>query len=139
MTPLPEWAEEMRRLFRSGSTSQFILFGNVHDLVASPRGETTTYQALRHFLTEMMFEPFDVVVHYDRGRGIRVRKGGEHFHRFLQAYDAFRGTTWAKVDVGDDSLDLSGTLPRDAPRALELLNRFLRGSQMLTRTDGGPA
>jgi SpoVK/Ycf46/Vps4 family AAA+-type ATPase len=136
---LPEWAEEMRRLFRSGSTSQFVLFGNVHDLVASPRGEgataRTVYQALRHFLTEVMFEPFDVVVHYDRGRGIRVRKGGGHFHRFLEAYDAFRGTSWAKVDVGDDSLDLSGTLPRDAPRALELLNRFLRGSQLLSRVD----
>lgn len=132
---LPAWAEEMRRLFRSGSTSQFVLFGNVHDLVAAPRAGGAAYVGLRQFLTEVMFEPFDVVIHYDRGRGIRVRKGGEHFHRFLEAYDAFRGTNWAKVDKADDSLDLAGTLPRDAPRALELLNRFLRGSQMLTRAD----
>lgn len=135
MTALPSWAEEMRRQFRSGSTSQFVLYGNVHDLVAAPRKEGTAYVALRHFLTEVMFEPFDVVLHYDRGRGIRVKKGGPHFHRFLQAFDAFRGTNWAKVDVADESLDLSGTLPRDAPKALELLNRFLRGSQQLTSVD----
>ena len=134
---LPTWAEDMRRQFRSGSTSQFVLFGNVHDLVAAPRVDGTAYVALRHFLTEVMFEPFDVVIHYDRGRGIRIRKGGPHFHRFLQAFDAFRGTNWAKIDVADESLDLSASLPRDAPKALELINRFMRGSQHLTSVDEG--
>ncbi len=45
----------------------------------------------RDFLTEVMFAPFDVVIHYDRGRGIRVRRGGEHFHSFLKAFDALPG------------------------------------------------
>ena len=45
------------------------------------------YVSLRRFLTDVMFEPFDVVILYDRGRGIWVPKGGEHFHRFLQAFD----------------------------------------------------
>jgi hypothetical protein len=139
---LPGWAEEMRQLFRSGSASQFILYGNVHDLVAAPRsGEpgALDFVSLRQFLTDVMLAPFDVIIHYDRGRGVRVRKGGDHFHRFLKAFDAFRGTSWAALpDAGPDklaSLDLGNLLPRDPTRALELINRFLRGSQ--TRSTPG--
>ncbi|MEM9557483.1 MAG: AAA family ATPase [Acidobacteriota bacterium] len=149
MSLLPPWADEMRRLFRSGSTSQFVLYGNVHDLVPlgrrpgpvpSPRrpGAVPGHVSLRRFLTEAMFEPFDVVIHYDRGRGIRIEKGAEHFQKFLEAFDAFRGTDWAKLPVeavARGSLDLSATLPRDAARALELIDRFVRGSQALTRRD----
>lgn len=140
ISALPSWADEMRQLFRSGSTSQFILYGSIHDLVAMPDGDgdgRAHYVALRDFLTEVMFAPFDVVIHYDRGRGIRVRKGGEHFHRFLEAFDAFQGTNWARLPRApkDGALDLANVLPRDAPRALELINRFLRGSQALTKVE----
>lgn len=141
MSPLTPWAEEMRVLFRSGSTSQFILYGGVHDVVAAPaveEGGARRYLSLPTFLTEVMFAPFDVVLHYDRGRGVRVKKGGPHFYKFLEAFDAFQGTNWAKLpgkaNVGE-SLDLANLLPRDAPRALELMHRFLRGSQSLTRAD----
>lgn len=159
---LPAWAEEMRRVFRSGSSSQFLLHGNVFDLVpapsipgagaelaSAPAAATTeppasarTFLPLRRFLTEVMFEPFDVVLHYDRGRGIRVRKGGDHFHRFLKAFDAFGGTSWAGLpELPDktDVLELGNLLPRDARRALELIDRFLRGSRHRTvpGQDGG--
>jgi len=139
---LPAWAEEMRQLFRSGSASQFLLYGNVHDLVAAPKGGEPggfEFVSLRRFLTEVMLAPFDVIIHYDRGRGIRVRKGGDHFHRFLKAFDTFRGTSWAALpDSGPDklqSLDLGNLLPRDPGRALELINRFLRGSQQRQTAD----
>lgn len=136
--PLPPWAETMRQLFRSGSISQFILYGNVHDLVPlTPIEGPTAWVGLRRFLTEAMFAPFDVVIHYDRGRGIRVKKGGEDFHRFLEAFDAFQGTQWARLPKGEDILDLGNVLPRDAPRALELIDRFVRGSQSLTRVEDG--
>lgn len=140
MNALPFWAEEMRQLFRSGSTSQFILYGSIHDLVPLPDADGdghTRYVAPRDFLTDVMFAPFDVVIHYDRGRGIRVKKGGDHFHRFLEAFDAFQGTNWARLPHApkDGALDLANVLPRDAPRALELINRFLRGSQALTKAD----
>ncbi|MCB1054283.1 MAG: ATP-binding protein, partial [Acidobacteria bacterium] len=140
MSALTPWAEEMRGIFRSGSTSQFILYGGVHDVVAAPAadGGARRYLSLPAFLTEVMFEPFDVVLHYDRGRGVRVKKGGPHFYKFLEAFDAFQGTNWArlpeKTHVGE-ALDLANLLPRDAPRALELMHRFLRGSQSLTRVD----
>jgi ATPase family associated with various cellular activities (AAA) len=134
--PLPAWAEEMRRTFRAGSASQFLLYGNVYDLVAAPGAG---YVSLRRFLTEVMFEPFDVVIHYDRGRGLRVRKGADHFYRFLKAFDAFGGTSWASLpDTGPDkmeALDFANLLPRDAKRALEIVDRFLRAG--LARTEAG--
>ncbi|MEM7051262.1 MAG: AAA family ATPase [Acidobacteriota bacterium] len=136
MSHLPPWADRMRHLYRSGSASQFLLHGNVHDLVPLPGDEHPTYGSLRRFLTDVMFAPFDVVIHYDRGRGIRVRKGGDHFHQFLKAFDSFRGTSWAALpDSGEgkvETLDLANQLPRDAKRALEILDRFLRASQQRT-------
>lgn len=137
---LPGWADEMRQLYRSGSNSQFILYGNVFDLVEAPRdGDSQSYLSLRTFLTEVMFSPFDVIIHYDRGHGIRVRKGGDLFHQFLKAFDAFRKTSWAALpDTGPDkmtNLNLGNLLPRDATQALELINRFLRGSQQRVRSN----
>ncbi len=130
---LPAWAEEMRRIFQSGSASQFLLFGNVFDLVAAPAASgEARFVALRAFLTEVMFEPFDVVVHYDRGRGIRIRKGLEAFQRYLKAFDAFRGTKWSGMPGKDDAgemLELGNLLPRDPKSALELLDRFLRAAR----------
>lgn len=139
MSALPPWAKEMRELYRSGSNSQFILYGNVFDLVEAPGEESRRYLSLRDYLTSVMFAPFDVVIHYDRGRGIRVRKGGDLFHRFLKAFDTFQGTAWASLpDAGPEkvtSLDLGNLLPRDPKRALELINRFLRGTRIWRKGD----
>ncbi len=139
---LAGWAQEMRQAFRSGTTGQFIVYGSVFDLQPAPDGKGgVRFVSLRQFLTEVMFAPFDVVLHYDRGKGIRVRKGGDHFHRFLKAFDTFQGTAWASLpDTGADkmeSLDLSGLLPRDPKRALELIDRFLRASLARTKVEGG--
>jgi len=141
---LAGWAQEMRQVFRSGTTSQFIVYGNIFDLQPAPDGKGgVQYVSLRQFLTEAMFAPFDVVLVYDRGKGIRVRKGGDHFHRFLKAFDTFQGTSWAALpDTGPDkmeSLDLSGLLPREPKRALELIDRFLRGGLARTKIVEGKA
>ena len=48
---LPAWAAELRDLFRSGSTAQFLLHGNVFDLV--PAGGRLL--SLKAFLDEVMF------------------------------------------------------------------------------------
>jgi SpoVK/Ycf46/Vps4 family AAA+-type ATPase len=141
-TDLPSWAREMREVFRSGATSQFVVSGNVFDLVPAPDGKGgTDHVSLTRFLTDVMFAPFDVVVQYDRGKGIRVPRGGAHFHRFLKAFDTFQGTSWASLpDVGPDkmeSLDLGNLLPRDPKRAIELVDRFLRACLMRTRVVEG--
>lgn len=139
---LPQWAGEMREIFRAGTTSQFVLFGNVFDLVPADDGKGgRVYLPLPRFLTEVMFAPFDVVILFDRGKGLRVRKGGDHFHRFLKTFDTFQGTAWAGLpDVGPDkveTLDLGNLLPRDPKRALELIDRFLRGALARTRQVDG--
>lgn len=155
MSTLPTWAEEVRHAFRAGSSSQFLLYGSVFDLVRAPQTQTESsgerdlveavearpsdrarFVPLRRFLADVMLQPFDVVVSYDRGRGIRIERGGEHFQRFLEAFDTFRGTNWSGSKRGKDSpLALANLLPRDPHRALELLDRFLRGSQH--RTEAG--
>ena len=33
---LPAWAEEMRDLFKSGSVAQFLIHGNLFDIVPAP-------------------------------------------------------------------------------------------------------
>jgi hypothetical protein len=140
-TLLPPWAVEMREVFRAGTTSQFVVHGNIFDLVPAPAGERTEYVSLARFLAEVMFAPFDVVIHYDRGRGIRVRKGADAFHRFLKAFDSFQGTSWAALpDLGPNAvqtLELGNLLPRDPKRALELIDRFLRSALARTRLEGG--
>src|SRR5512142_1148021 len=105
---LPAWADEMRQVFRAGATSQFVLHGNVFDLVPCPDGKgATAWVALGDFLTSTMCQPFDVVVRYDRGKGVRVDppdpqrtdayKGVEEVFRFLKGVDAFRGTPFASL------------------------------------------
>ena len=69
---LPAWAGEMRELFRSGSVAQFLLHGNVFDIVAAPGSSGEPRQlSLNAFLDEVMFEKYDIILHYDRGKGIR--------------------------------------------------------------------
>jgi hypothetical protein len=140
----------MRQVFRAGATSQFVLHGNVFDLVPAPDGKGgTDFVSLSDFLTTAMFQPFDVVVRYDRGRGLRIRppdpqkadayKGVEEVLRFLKGVDAFRGAPAAFDAVAEkvDKLDLRDQLPRDPRRALEIVDRILAFARQRTRVQDG--
>jgi len=125
---LTPWAEEMRQVFRSDTVSQFVLYGNINDLVEAPEGRKPRFMPLQEYLAQVMFEPFEVVVAYDRGRGFLFHKGAEHFFGYLQAFDKFHGTSFATdggVSGPSKSLDSPGMLPRQPAQALELLDRFL--------------
>jgi hypothetical protein len=63
-----------------------------------------------------MFETFDVVLFYDRGKGILVKKGRDVFTKFLSMYDSFNGTSYASTP---------GLIPRDSHTSLELIGRFI--------------
>jgi hypothetical protein len=104
---LPAWASEMRDLFRAGSTAQFILHGNVFDVI--PAGGKQ--HSLQTFLDEVMFETFDVVLHYDRGKGIRATKGAEDYGKWLHEF------------AGEEMRTLA--VERRPGPALELLDRYL--------------
>jgi len=126
---LPQWAQEMKEIFRAETINQFILSDNINDLVPVKTDSTTDFVSLKQFLSDVLFIPFDVVIFYDRGRGITVLKGMEHFQRYLEVFDSFHGSSFAS-DAGIykdalKALESPGLLPRDPAKALELIDRFL--------------
>ena len=107
MSELPRWAVEMRDLFRSGSAAQFLIHGNVFDVV--PHGGRML--SVPSFLDEVMFPAYDVVLRYDRSRGVRATRGGEDWGNWL-----------------DQALGREGNLQsllREPGSALELIDRYL--------------
>lgn len=73
----PAWARELADLYFSGTTAVFALHGNVHDLIPCPAGAAPDYCNLPAFLAGQVFGSWDVVLHYDLGRGPRVLTGGD--------------------------------------------------------------
>jgi AAA+ superfamily predicted ATPase len=107
MIELPRWAEEMRDLFRSGSAAQFLIHGNVFDVV--PSGGRLL--SLPSFLDEVMFASYDVVLRYDRSRGVRATRGSEDW------------SDWIQKALGSEGNAM--TLMREPGSALELIDRYL--------------
>ncbi len=102
------WATEIIDLYESGASSQFILHGNVDDLVLLPISESSAkVVALDVFLRERLLTRFDVVISYDLGNGIRVEKGGDRFAEWPPA---------AKEDA----------LPKIPREAIIVLTHYLR-------------
>lgn len=73
----PPWARELAELYYSATTCLFVLHGNVHDLLPCPEGDTVNYCNLPEFLTRQLFGTWDLVLHYDLGRGLRPLSGGD--------------------------------------------------------------
>jgi AAA+ superfamily predicted ATPase len=126
---LPPWAQEMRSIFRAETVSQFVISGNIRDLVEHAGDAGPVFMPLKRYLADVLFEPFDTVLFYDRGKGIRIAKGAEHFHKYLESFDKFHTTRFA-ADSGAGSdparaLDFPGLLPRAPEQALELIDRFI--------------
>ena len=108
---LPEWAEQMSDLFRSGSVAQFLIHGNIFDVVPTDDASGKRLLSVKAFLESVMFAAYDSVLEYDRGRGIRLLKGGDDWGE------------WLKQAVGDQA---STTLQTREPGvALELIDRYL--------------
>ncbi|HEX4998676.1 MAG TPA: AAA family ATPase [Terriglobia bacterium] len=107
---LPGWAEQMRDLFKSGSVAQFLIHGNIFDVVSLEHSGNRRLMSVKAFLRDVMFENYEVVIEYDRGRGIRLTKGGEDWGEWLQQA------------LGKDAL-MAQT--REPGPALELIDRYL--------------
>jgi SpoVK/Ycf46/Vps4 family AAA+-type ATPase len=104
---LPPWAGEMRDLFRAGACAQFLLHGNIFDAVP----HDGRMLSVKSFLDEVMFASYDVVLHYDRSRGVRAVKGGDDW------------SEWLRGALGDDARNQSYL--REPGSALELMDRYL--------------
>ena len=112
---LPPWATEVIDLYESGACSQFILHGNVDDLLLLPvSGAAPRIIALDGFLRERLLARFDVVIRYDVGSGIQVEKGGERFAEWPPA---------AK----------EAALPKTPREAIQVLTVYLRFCANLAR------
>ena len=119
---LPTWAEEMRDLFKSGAVSQFLLHGNVFDSIPAFGLLEPRLLSLSAFLDDVMFEKYDVILHYDRGKGIRATRGGEDWGE------------WLKLALGDQA---SALMPlREPGPAMELIDRYILRSLNLQTMRG---
>ena len=114
--PAP-WAHDLIAAYESGSASQFILYGNVNDKMLVPRAaQTLSLGSLRDYLLNVLMAPFDVVLTYDLGNGIRVEKGGELF------------SSWPAVKQHPD-------LPKTPRPAIETLTHYFRYTSNLARLE----
>ncbi|HEX7446752.1 MAG TPA: AAA family ATPase [Pirellulales bacterium] len=115
--PLPEWfpgwAKELADLYFSGTTSLFVLHGNVHDLVYVRDAAGDRWCNLSEFLATQVFGAWDVVLHYDLGRGLRPLAGS----------DAARLQSMIQQLAG--KLGDVGAWPREPDPVLSLVDRYL--------------
>ena len=70
----PPWAAKLAELYFSGTTSSFVLHGNVFDLVRM-NADGSRWGGLAEFLAEQLFGRWDVILHYDLARGLRPIAG----------------------------------------------------------------
>ncbi len=113
----PAWARELARKYFTKTLTQFILYGNVRDLVPTNDGEgKRTYVPLRPFLTDDLFAARDIVVFYDRSAGIHFRdkESQKDFNRALSGFDTIFGTDYAQK------------LPKDPVRVFSVLENYFR-------------
>lgn len=113
----PGWAKEFARKYFTKTLNQFILHGNVRDLVHSLNAaKVTEYIPLRDFLTDDLFAARDIIIFYDRAAGIHFtdKDSQSDFNRALSGYDTIFGT------------DFASKLPKDPVRVLAVLDNYFR-------------
>ncbi len=114
----PSWANDLAEKYRGGTIIEFIVHGAVLDLVRAQGAKGgAEYVSLKTFLEEHIFPRRDAVITYDVSRGLTFTKEetAADFNRVVQAIDTASGTNYAAQG-----------LPRDARRALYLIERYLR-------------
>ncbi len=112
----PEWARMLAKKYLSRTLSQFILHGNIHDLVPVGDARQKKFLRLKTFLSEDFFGARDFVVFYDRSSGIYFRDEASQkdFNRALAGRDSLLGT------------DMAGKVPKDPVRAFSVLEQYFR-------------
>ena len=73
----PTWASRLAELYFSGTTSMFVVHGNVFDVVRAGPDTDPRWTGLAEFLAEQVFGRWDLVLHYDLARGLRCLAGSD--------------------------------------------------------------
>lgn len=117
MPTFPKWARTLAEQYQGGTIIEFIVHGNVHDYVPAESKEGKSFVALRDFLATQLFPRRDAIIYYDPSNGITFRDDDTFgdFNRVASAVDAASGTKYAQQG-----------LPRDARRALYLIERYMQ-------------
>ncbi len=110
----PVWARELAHKYLSKTVNQFILHGNIRDIVLWRQDDQVDFLRLSTFLSEELFGSRDVVLFYDRSSGIRFRdkESRVDFNRAVSGYDSLTGTDYAQ------------RMPRDPVRVFSLLENY---------------
>src|SRR5262245_58072960 len=78
---LPAWADEIRRRYLRGEASQFVLYGNVHDLILDDpdgpdkRSPDERLLTMSEFLVKVLLDKKNLVLLYNVSTGVRFVKG----------------------------------------------------------------
>ena len=112
----PKWGQEFAQKYLSRTINQFLLHGNVHDMVSLQRNDKTDFVRLKTFLSEEFFGARDFVIFYDRSSGIyfRDKESQKDFNRAVAGRDSLVGT------------DYANKLPKDPVRVFSLLEQYFR-------------
>jgi len=115
----PTWARELADHYLAGTTSVFLLHGNVHDYVyaAADESKPGTYTSIADFLASRVFGTWDVVLHYDLGRGLRPLAGGDA--------DRYREMVEKTSSMGQPS-----RWPRSPDKVFFLVDRLLHRTML---------
>jgi len=113
----PAWAQELARKYFTKTVAEFILHGDVRDLVPTKDADgNTTYVSLHSFLVDDLFAARDAVIFYDRSAGIHFADDASRadFSRAVSGYDSIFGT------------DYQNKLPKEPSQVFQLLENYLR-------------
>jgi len=106
------WARQLAELYFSGTTCEFVVHGNVHDLIRCESDAGPRYCNLPEFLATQLFGKWDLVLHYDLGRGLRPLAGEDS--------DRLKSMLNILGPLGEPS-----AWPRDPESVLLLLDKFI--------------
>jgi AAA+ superfamily predicted ATPase len=84
----PGWAQRIAESYFAGSAALFVLHGNTFDETPLEDAPEPAYGPITTFLAEQLFGQWDLVLHYDVGRGIRPFAG-----RDIQRFRSMLGPT----------------------------------------------
>ncbi len=115
----PEWVGRLRETYLAGGSSCFILHGNTADFVGRSEPATESKPAdyrvetLADYLAQHLFGAYDLVLHYDVGRGLRVHAGNDP-QRLTRMNALVARLSGGKAE-----------LPRDPTPAVRFLDRLV--------------
>lgn len=112
-TKWPGWIQNLRGHYLAGSSSFFILHGNTADVIGFEEGEEYQVNSLADYLCNKLFAKYDLVMHYDMGRGLRTYSAGDQ-QRLDEMNTLLRRLTGRSTD-----------LPREPRAVLRTIDHYI--------------